>query len=194
MSNPQKNKNQSPSQTGLQMRLRAPVGGRKEGKEEEAAFSPPVGEENSPATGDSALRAQPRKAGWAGGGAGSAGGALRTGEVRRTRGAVRGRGRRFLSAEAAACLLFPLQVPRGPHPAHQVHGHLRDHSILRGGCRARRRLGRRSGADTARGEPSEPRAEPPEPPRASPGPAPLAPPAERRCPGSCPPQRLTKGP
>lgn len=37
------------------------------------------------------------------------------------------RGQRFLSAEAA-WLLFPLRVPRGLHPTHQVHGHLRDHS------------------------------------------------------------------
>lgn len=88
----------------------------------------------------------------------------------------------------AAWLLFPLQVPRGPHPAHQVRGHLRDHSIAGEAAELGGGWGRRAGADTARGEPSDPRTEPPEPPRASPGPAPLAPPAGRRCPGSCPPK------
>lgn len=60
MSDPQKNKNLNPSQTGPQMRLWAPVGGRmEEGREEEALFPPPVGKESAPATAD--YTQQPRE-------------------------------------------------------------------------------------------------------------------------------------
>lgn len=118
------------------------------------------------------------------------------------------RGQRFLSAEAA-WLLFPLRVPRGLHPTHQVHGHLRDHSTPplspRGGCKRGKEA--RDGAPALTPPVWSPATvrlslpTPPHPPSLAP-----APPGHlraRRCPhhlrgaataGSCSPQRLAKGP
>lgn len=91
--------------------------------------------------------------------------------------------------------MFPPQVPRGLHPTHQGHGHLRDHSSLPG----RLQRGREAGDGARRchrpcGD-RDRHAEPPEPPRrgiCGPGAAHTTCGAPLR-PGAAP-HRLAKGP
>lgn len=142
-----------------------------EGRRETVAFP---GEESTPATADHTLQfresaSTSRKAGSQRGAARGARGVVRQG------GDVGG----FVSDEAAA-LLPGSSYHRGLHPAHQVRGHLRDHSIPSA------RLHNGEEAGNGRVEPTDRPAEPAEPPAPH-----LRVPATA---GRCSPQRLAKGP